>query len=71
MNSFKLGFVCPKCGSEFFRTIKTEGNNMTRQCKGHWVNSFVRYSGCDYTWESKHDNAHGLENHHTPQEPME
>lgn len=64
------GFRCPKCGSSYFRTISgVTGPMSTRQCKGHAVGA-REYSGCDYTWTSNHDNAHGLWNHETPQEPM-
>ncbi len=64
------GFRCPKCGSSYFRTIGDPGKSvLKRQCKGHHDGD-RDYSGCSYTWTSNHDNAHGLWNHETPQEPM-
>ncbi len=64
------GFCCPKCGSSYFRTISgLSGGISTRQCKGNAVGG-GGYAGCDYTWTSNHDNAHGLWNRETPQEPM-
>ncbi len=64
------GFRCPKCGSSYFKTIGDPGKSvLKRQCKGHYDGD-RDYSGCSYTWTSNHDNAHGLWNHETPQEPM-
>lgn len=66
-----LGFRCPKCGSSYFTSSINPDKSMTRHCRGPYIPGSrhgEHYAGCDYTWLSKHDNAHGLWNEGEPQE---
>lgn len=43
-------FVCPVCGSEYFRTEGKRG-----QCKGRQTAPGSNYAGCEFTWQRIED----------------
>lgn len=57
-----LGFKCPICGGEFFRTNGDYREEvLERQCRGRWLGPGHGYGGCSYKWMSTQDKENGLD----------